>query len=195
MMKFVCLMLILLLTACDSLQTVAEEPTPTPTNVQWETYTVADVNLTFTYPSGWFVHEAGKALQITPNAQPAWSSVFDPDEPHGGPAFNLMHNLNRQMAATPLAEVESLLQAYEVDADIEPISPAAALDDRPDVVVGAYRFTVDDDTMVLLVGAVTNPAANSPQPVIAMTGLVKSDELTGMQPIFEEILRSLETAD
>lgn len=155
----------------------------------WQSYAAPDLNLSFTYPADWFVHDAGKAIQITPNAQPTWSSFFDPDEPHGGPTFDLLHNLNRLMGPTPLAEVETLLQGYE--ADIEPIAAAAPLADRPDVVVGVYRFTVEDDTMALLVGAAANPAADSPQSAIAMTGLVKLDELAAMQPIFEAILRSL----
>jgi hypothetical protein len=159
----------------------------------WQLYTVADIGLALDYPADWFVHEAGKMLQITPNAQPLWSSVFDPDQPHGGPTFDLMYNLNRQMAATPLAEVENLLGSYE--ADIEAIEPAAALADRPDVVVGVYRLTVDEDVMVLLVGAAVNPIPDSPQPVVAMTALVKLDELTGMQPIFEAVLRSIRLAD
>ncbi len=190
-MKLICLILVLFLTACVGLQTVSEEAPPTPSGGRWETYTVADVNLTFTYPRSWFVHEAGKALQITPNAQPTWSSFFDPDGPHGGPAFDLMHNLNRQMADTPLVEVENLPQGYAANADIEAITAAAALADRPDVIVGAYRLMVEDDTRILLVGAVDNPVADSPQPVIAMTGLVNPDDLTAMQPIFEAILRSL----
>lgn len=168
-------------------------PPQTSSTDKWLSYTVADTGLGFDYPADWFVHEAGKALQITPNAQPIWSSIFDPDQPHGGPAFDLMHNLNRQMGPTPLAEVENLLQAYE--ADIEAIEPAAKLADRPDVVMGVYRFTVDDDTMTLLVGTAVNPIPNSPQPVIAMTALVKLDELSEMQPIFEAILRSIRLAD
>ncbi|MCB9418957.1 MAG: hypothetical protein H6667_04095 [Ardenticatenaceae bacterium] len=167
----------------------ADLPTPTPLDDEWQTYTIADFNLTFTYPAVWFVHEAGKALQITPNAQPTWSSYFNPDEPHGGPTFDLLYNLNRQMGPTPLAEVENLLQGY--DAGIEPIALAAPLADRSDVVMGIYRFVVDEDEMVLLVGTAVNPILSSPQMVIAMTGLVKPDELAAMQPIFEKILRSL----
>ena len=168
----------------------ADLPTPTPSAADWETYTVPDLNLAFTYPADWFVHAAGKMLQITPNAQPLWSSIFDPNEPHGGPTFDMLHNLNRQMGPTLLDEVEALLQGYE-DADIEPMTPTTPLADRPDVVVGAYQFTVKGDTMALLVGAAANPVEDSPQPVIAMTGLVKLDELAEMQPIFEAILGSL----
>jgi hypothetical protein len=157
-------------------------------NDGWQSFTT-DTGLSFVFPADWFVHEAGKMLQITPNAQPLWSSIFDPNEPHGGPTFDMLHNLNRLMGPTSLAEVENLLQGYE--ADIEAIEPAAPLADRPDVVMGVYRFTVEDDTMILLVGAAANPAADSPQPVIALSGLVKPDELAEMQPIFEAILRSL----
>ncbi len=173
-------------------QTATANLLPTPPDDGWEAYTVPDFNLSLAYPVGWFVHEAGKALQITPNAQPTWSSYFDPNEPHGGPTFDLLYNLNRLMGPTPLAEVENLLQGYEADIDV--MEAAAPLADRPDVVVGVYRFTVEDDTMALLVGAVGNPAADSPQSVIAMTGLVKTDELAEMQPIFERILRSLRPA-
>ncbi|MCP4429074.1 MAG: hypothetical protein GY803_31700 [Chloroflexi bacterium] len=163
-------------------------PLPTPTLDEWRSYTIPYFNLTFDYPADWFVHEAGKALQITPNAQPTWSSFFDPDQPHGGSTFDLMYNLNRQMGATPLDEVENLLHSYETE--MAAIEPAAPLPDRPDIVVGVYRFT-DDEEMVLLLGAVVNPIEEAAQPVIAMSSAVKLDKLVEMQTIFEAILDSL----
>jgi len=56
----------------------------------------------------------------------------------------------RQMAETPMAEVENILLRY--DGHVEVIEPAAPLSSRPDVVSGTYRFTVDEDSMALLVG-------------------------------------------
>jgi hypothetical protein len=159
----------------------------------WQSHTVADLNLALVYPADWFVHDAGKALQITPNAQPTWSSFFDPDEPHGGPTFDLLHNLNRQMAATPLEEIENIVNGY--DEEIETIEPAALLDIRPDVALGVYRFAEFEDEMVLLVGAAVNPISDSPQSTIAMTTVVKQEDLAEFQPIFEAVLRSLRPAD
>ena len=157
-----------------------------------QSYDGEAMGIAFDYPAGWLVHEAGKALQITPNAQPTWSSFFDPDQPHSGPTFDLLHNLNRQMGETPLAEVETLLSGY--GSEVAAIEPTASLAHRPDIVVGVYRFTAAEDGMVLLVGAAPNPIPDSPQPVVALTAVVKQDELEAMRPIFEGILRSLRPA-
>jgi hypothetical protein len=139
-----------------------------------------------------YVHNTDKALQISPNAEPTWSSFFDPDQPHGGPSFDLAHNLNRQMAAAPLAEIDYQLEGY---ADmVEPLYPAATLRNRPGVAVGAYRF-VNDDGMVLLIGAAVNPVSGSSQPVVGLTAVVKQTELIEMQAIFAGILRSLRPSD
>jgi flagellar basal body rod protein FlgC len=154
----------------------------------WQSVTIPEIGLAVTYPADWFMHSAGKAVEITPNAQPTWSSVFDPDQPNGGPAFLLMHNLNRQMAATPLAEVEAIVAGYE--ANIEVIEPAAPIPERPDVVSGVYRL-VNDEKTVLLAGAAVNPLPDSPQPVVAMTAVGKTEDLPKVQPIFERILQSL----
>jgi hypothetical protein len=154
----------------------------------WPLYTIPDVGLTTAYPDGWFVHDAGKALQITPNAQPAWSSFFDPDQPHGGPAFDLLYNLNRQMASTPTAEIENILSGY--DTELEAIRPPTSLPENPGAVVGVYRFANEEEKMVLLVGAVTNPAAGEPQSVIAMSSVLKIGDLPLYQPIFEAVLGS-----
>ena len=156
---------------------------------QWQLYTIPDLNLSFAYPAGWYVHEALKALQITPNSQPVWSSFADPNQPNDGPYFDLLYNLNRQMAETPQEEVENILRGY--DEEVEDIEPATPLVSRPDVVVGVYRFTAADDGMVLLVGAAANPLEDSPQPTIALVSVVKEDELATMKPIFEAILRSV----
>jgi hypothetical protein len=157
-----------------------------------ETYTDVEIGLAFDYPVGWYLHKTDKMVQISPNAQPVWSSFFDPNEPHGGPYFNLAHNLNRQMAAEPLAEIEYLLEGYA--GMIEPLYPAAALRGRSDVALGAYRF-VGDEGMVLLVGAAVNPVSGSSQPVVSLTAVVKQTELIEMQAIFAGILRSLRPAD
>ena len=171
-------------------------PLPNPsshTADNWPRYTISDINLSFAYPPGWYVHEALKALQITPNSQPVWSSFADPDQPNDGPNFDLLYNLNRQMADTPLAEVENILRGY--DQEIEAVEPAAPLASRPDVVLGTYRFAAFDDGYVLLVGAADNPLQNSPQPVIALVALVQQDELAAMKPIFEAILLSISLAE
>ena len=160
---------------------------------QMQVYAGGDVGLAFEYPVDWYVHEAGKSLQITPNAQPTWSSFFDPDQPHGGPAFDLLHNLNRMMGPTPLAEVTFLLDGYG-DA-VEVLETAVPLRDSPNVVVGVYSFTRDEEDMVLLLGAAGNPLTGSPQPVVALSGVVRREELDQMRPIFETILRTLHTAD
>jgi hypothetical protein len=174
--------------------TVPDSPadlSPAPSDADWSMYTIPDAGLAVEHPAHWYVHNAGKMLEITPNAQPTWSSVFDPDQPHGGPVFLVMHNLNRQMAATPLAEVENLLADYE--ADIEVIEPAAPHKERPDIVSGVYRLAGDEE-MVLLVGAVVNPLSDSPQPVLAITAVVKSGDLPEVRPIFEHVLQSLHSA-
>ena len=166
---------------------------PTPLAEGWELYTVPDLNLSLAYPTGWYVHDAGKALQITPNSQPIWSSYADPAQPNDGPYFDLLHNLNRSMAATPLAEIDNIIAGYETE--IEAVEPAAPLATRPDVAVGVYRFVEFEDEMVLLLGAAVNPVPDSPQPTIALTAVVRQDELAEMQPIFEAVLRSLRPAD
>lgn len=61
-------------------------PTETPPPPM-QPYAGGELGLAFDYPVGWYVHEAGKSLQITPNAQPTWSSFFDLDQPHGGPGL------------------------------------------------------------------------------------------------------------
>ena len=160
---------------------------------EWPRHTISDINLSFAYPPGWYVHEALKALQITPNSQPLWSSFANPSQPNDGPYFDLLYNLNRQMAETPLAEVENILRGY--DQEIEAVEPAAPLVSRPDVVIGAYRYVAFDDGFVLLVGSAGNPLQNSPQPVIALVALVKQDELATMKPIFEGILLSISLAE
>lgn len=66
-----------------------------------------------------------------------------------GPYFDFLYNLNRQMTETPMAEVENILPRY--DGHVEVIEPAAPLSSRPDVVSGTYRFTIDEDSMALLV--------------------------------------------
>jgi hypothetical protein len=153
-------------------------------------YTDTAVGLTFDYPADWYVHTADKMIQITPNAQPIWSSFFDPNEPHGGPYFDLLHNLNRQMGATPLAEAELLLAPFnEMTA---PLQATAALPGRSDVVVGVYRFAADEQA--LLVGAAVNPVADSPQATVSLSGVVDLEDLAEMQPVFEAILRSLRAA-
>ncbi len=177
----------------EYIPTVASKPASQSQTDEWQTYTVPGLNLSFDYPAAWFVHGTDKTLQITPNAQPAWSSFFDPDQPHGGPVFDLMHNLSRLMEPTPLAAAENLLDSYE--AELEAIEPFAALPARPDVVTGVYRFTIDEDDMALLVGAITNPNAESPQRTIAMTSVVPQDELATLKPIFETVLGSLRLAD
>jgi len=159
----------------------------------WRLYTIPDDNLSFAYPANWYVHEGMKALQITPNSQPIWSSLSDPNRSNDGPYFDFLHNLNRQMAETPLTEVENLLRGYE--GEIEAIEPAAPLVSRPDVVIGAYRFASDEDKMALLIGAVANPVKDSPQPVVALISVVEFDELDTMQPIFEAVLRTVRPAD
>jgi hypothetical protein len=157
-----------------------------------QVYESRETGLAFDYPVGWYVHEAGKSLQITPNAQPTWSSFFDPDQPHGGPAFDLLHNLNRQMGATPLAEVAFLLDGF--GDGVETLETAVPLADSPNVVMGVYRFT-EDETMVLLLGTAVNPLPDSPQPVVALSGVVQLDELAEMRLIFETILRTLRPAE
>jgi len=186
---------VLLLTAVATACAPAAHPensaaTDSPPPMQL--YESRETGLAFNYPVGWYVHEAGKSLQITPNAQPTWSSFFDPDQPHGGPTFDLLHNLNRQMGATPLAEVAFLLDGY--GDGVEALETAVPLADSPNVVMGVYRFT-EDEAMVLLLGAAVNPLTDSPQPVVALSGVVKLDELAEMRIIFETILRSLRAAE
>ena len=188
------------LTACSSgwpTEPAASTPTsdnhvPTESLPQMQVYPGGEVGLAFDYPVGWYVHEAGKSLQITPNAQPTWSSFFDPDQPHGGPSFDLLHNLNRQMGPTPLAEVAFLLEGYG-DA-VEVMETAVPLADSPNVVMGVYRFTQDEEDRVLLLGAAVNPLTDTPQPVVALSGVVSMAELDEIRPIFETILLSLRVA-
>jgi len=167
---------------------VADLPVQTLSTADWLHYTNPEIGLTIAYPAGWFVHDAGKALQITPNAQSVWSSFFDPDEPHGNPAFDLMYNLNRQMESTPLDEVENILGSYGMDLEI--MRPPAPPPEQPNAIVGIYRFTNEEEQMALLVGAVANPAAD-PQSVIAMSSVLKIRDLPEYQPIFEAVLGSL----
>ena len=159
---------------------------------QMQGYAGGEMGLAFDFPRGWYVHEAGKVLQITPNAQPTWSSFFDPDEPHGGPAFDLLHNLNRPMGPTPLAEIERLLDGYE--AQVEVLETAAPLPYHPHIAVGLYRFATDEE-MVLLLGAAANPLPGNLQPVVALSGVVQADELGKMRIVFETILRTLRVGD
>lgn len=157
-----------------------------------QAYAGGELGLAFDYPLGWFVHEAGKSLQITPNAQPTWSSFFDPDQPHGGPTFDLLHNLNRQMGATPLAEIAILLEGF--GDGIIALDPAKPLPHQPHIAVGLYRLA-DDEEMVLLLGAAANPLPDSLQPVVALSGVVRAEELGEMRIVFETILRTLRPAD
>jgi hypothetical protein len=159
---------------------------------QMQLYAGGEMGLAFDYPLGWYVHEAGKSLQITPNAQPTWSSFFDPNQPHGGPAFDLLHNLNRQMGATPLAEIEILLEGFGDGVMV--LDPAKPLPHQPHIAVGLYRFA-DDAEMVLLLGAAVNPLPDTPQPAVALSGVVRMDELGKMRIVFETILRTLRPAD
>jgi hypothetical protein len=159
---------------------------------QMQAYAGGELGLAFDYPFDWFVHEAGKLLQITPNAQPTWSSFFDPAQPHGGPTFDLLHNLNRLRGATPLAEIAILLEGY--GDEVEVLQTAVPLPHHPHIVVGLYRLAADEE-MVLLVGAAANPLPGSPQPVVSLSGVVRADELGKMRIIFETILRSLRPAD
>ena len=210
MMKYGCVLtLMLLLAACAGVeQTEPEEYIPnvapdstadqaSPAQADdgwrdgWQSVTLPETGLAVAHPADWFMHTAGKMVEITPNAQPTWSSFFDPDQPHGGPAFLVMHNLNRLMAATPLAEVEAIVAGYEPA--IEVIEPAAPGAERADVVSGVYRLA-NDEEMVLLVGAVVNPLQESPQPVVAMTAVVKTEDLPEVQPIFKRVLQSLRPA-
>lgn len=158
---------------------------------QMQLYAGGEMGLAFEYPLGWYVHEAGKTLQITPNAQPTWSSFFDPDQPHGGPAFDLLHNLNRLMGPTPLAEIEILLDGFGDGVMV--LDPAKPLPHQPHIAVGLYRLA-DDEEMVLLLGAAANPLPDSSQPVVALSGVVQLDELAEMRLIFETILRTLRPA-
>jgi hypothetical protein len=169
---------------------VADLPAQTLSTDGWPHYIIPKIGLTIAYPDGWFVHDAGKALQITPNAQPVWSSFFDPDEPHGNPAFDLLYNLNRQMGSTPLDEVENILGSYGTDLDI--MRPPAPPPEQPNAIVGIYRFTNEEEQMALLVGAVSNPAADNPQSVIAMSSVLKIRNIPEYQPIFEAVLGSLQ---
>ena len=194
-MRNVCFLFVLLLTAVFTACAPATRPennAAADSSPQLQVYESKEAGVTFDYPVDWYVHEAGKSLQITPNAQPTWSSFFDPDQPHGGPAFDLLHNLNRQMGATPLAEVAFLLDGY--GDGVEALETAVPLADSPNVVLGVYRFT-EDEAMVLLLGAAVNPLTDSPQPVVALSGVVKLDELAEMRIIFETILRSLRAAE
>lgn len=159
---------------------------------QMQVYAGGEMGLAFEYPLGWFVHEAGKSLQITPNAQPTWSSFFDPNQPHGGPAFDLLHNLNRQMGATPLAAIDILLEGY--GDGIMALDPAKPLPHHPHIAVGLYRLA-NDEEMILLLGAAVNPLNDTPQPVVALSGVVRADELGKMRVIFETILHTLRVAD
>lgn len=184
--------------AATAVAETAVPPTaaPSPTiPVEWQTYPIPDFALSVAYPPTWYVHTAGKMLQITPNAQPTWSSYFDPNEPHGGPTFDLLYNLNREMGPTPLAEVENIALSWAADAEIEAMTPPAPLADRPDIVVGVYYYTVGNDTMALLLGALENPAAPAGQPVMAMTAVVDLASLETMQTTFTTILRSLQPID
>ncbi len=197
---FFIIWIVLWLSACSSVsqkELPASTPTlsssvPTPLPPPMQTYESEEIGLAFDYPVEWYVHDAGKALQITPNAEPTWSSFFDPDQPHGGPAFDLLHNLNRQMGATTLAEIEMLLEGY--GAEVEVLETAVPLADSPNIVMGVYRFTADE-AMVLLLGAAVNPLSDSPQPVVALSGVVQADELAAMRVIFETILRSLRATE
>jgi hypothetical protein len=74
------------------------------------------------------------------------------------------------------------------------IKPAAPDPERPDVVSGVYRLANDEEA-VLLVGVVVNPLPDSPQPVVAMTAVVKAGDLPQIQPIFQRVLKSLRPAD
>lgn len=159
---------------------------------QTQLYAGGEMGLAFEYPQGWYVHEAGKILEITPSAQPTWSSFFDPDEPHGGPSFALLHNLNRPMGATPLAEIALLLEGY--GAEVEVLETAVPLPHHPHIAVGLYRLA-NDAEMVLLLGAAENPLPDSPQPTVALSGVVKADKLAEMRIVFETILRTLRPAD
>lgn len=156
-----------------------------------QAYAGGELRLAFDYPLGWYVHETGKSLQITPNAQPTWSSFFDPNEPHGGPTFDLLHNLNRQMGATPLAEIAILLGGF--GDEITALDPAKPLPHHPHIAVGLYQVA-DDAEMVLLLGAAANPLPDSPQPVVALSGVVRAEELAEMRIVFETILRTLRPA-
>jgi len=190
MKPFVFVWIVFWLTACAS--SFQPDPASTSLPLQMQVYPGGEVGLTFDYPVDWYVHEAGKSLQITPNAESTWSSFFDPDQPHGGPAFDLLHNLNRQMGPTPLAEVAFLRDGY--GEEVEVLETAVPLANSPNVVMGVYRFTHDEEDMVLLLGAVVNPLPDSSQPVVALSGVVQPDQLDEMRAIFETILRSLRPA-
>jgi hypothetical protein len=191
-MKVFALWLILLfLAACTPARPTGAPPISSSLPPQMQTYAGGELGLAFDYPRGWYVHEAGKSLQITPNAQPTWSSFFDPDEPHGGPTFDLLHNLNRQMGATPLAEIAILLDGF--GDEITVLDPAKPLPHHPHIAVGLYRLA-DDAEMVLLLGAAVNPLPDNPQPVVALSGVVRAEELAEMRIVFETILRTLRPA-
>jgi hypothetical protein len=46
----------------------------------------------------------------------------------------------------------------------------------------------------LLLGAAANPLPDSPQPVVALSGVVRAEELAEMRIVFETILRTLHPA-
>ncbi len=164
-------------------------PSSSPAADEWLIHTISDMNISFAYPPGWNIYESMKALQITPNSRPIWSSIADPDQPDDGPYLDLLYNLNRQMADTPSAEVENIIQGY--DEKLEAIEPAAPLASRPDAAIGTYRFANFDDGSILLVGAVAHPLPDSPQPVIGLVSWVKEAELATIKPIFEAVLGSI----
>ncbi|MFN2125716.1 MAG: hypothetical protein ACK2UP_19655 [Candidatus Promineifilaceae bacterium] len=169
---------------------VADLPVATSSTDGWPRVAIPETGLTITYPDGWFVHDASKAMQITPNAQPTWSSFFDPDELHGGPTFDLLYNLNRQVGSTPAAEIENIIGYY--GSELEPLRPPESPANHPEAIVGVYRFTNDEEQMALLVGAVPNPAADAPQSVIAMSSVVEIRDRPQFQPLFEAVLGSIQ---
>lgn len=156
----------------------------------WQHYQSPELPFAIDYPEGWHVHSnMSKSLEISPNEQPSGSSISEAD--FTWPLIHIMHNLNRQMGATPMEEVEFLLSGYE--GEIEAINQAAPLPKRPDTVMGIYRLEIEEDVSAIFLGAVENKGNDAVQSVISMSALVNMEEVDEFRPIFEHMLRSMQS--
>lgn len=152
----------------------------------WQRWDAPDLNFSIAYPPGWRVHNADKALEISRNTQPSWSSLAEPG--WSGPLIHVLHNLNRGQAATPLQEVIQQRDGWlQERPDLTTLQEPTPLGGAPEAVVAVYAL----DTDVVLLGAVALAGYDGAPGSVGLSAVVERDGLEGLRPIFDGILCSV----
>lgn len=153
----------------------------------WQPWRPGQFIYTVMAPTGWNVFDGGKSLEVTPNNQPAWSSIADPNDLANAPRLILFHNLNSQFGETPQVMVERYITQFETDLAMQQVDPPTAHPIVPGLVTAVYTT---EDTAVFF-GAIPYPRGTGQLDPIGATATVPLDQLDSFRPTFARILRSL----